>query len=84
MPHDVHLRPDHLREHAATAVELADTLRAALALRPADAALDPLDASVRRGAGELAELAAALAAAAAGAESADRAAAAAVNRAGRT
>ncbi len=74
---ELHLRPDQLRTHAATAAVLVDELRAAGDRLAAllDPEADRLRTAVRRTADELAELREALVAAAASAERGDGAAA---------
>ncbi len=72
----MHLRPDRLRRHAATAAALTEALDGLGA--PADAGV--VTTPLRRARSELAELRAALLAAADGAEAADREAARAVGQ----
>ncbi len=73
---ELHLRPDQLRAHAATAAVLVDDLSAAGdRLATSDPETDRLRTAVRRTAGELTELRDALVAAAACAERGDCAAA---------
>jgi hypothetical protein len=75
----MHLRPERLLRHAATAAALAEAVDGLCALAGgADAVAGPLLRARR----ELSELQAALVAAARGAEAADREAARAVDRAG--
>jgi hypothetical protein len=81
MAPELHLRPDRLRTHAATAAGLADELHAAGG-RPAaeQPEVDRLRTAVLRAAGELAELSAVLATAATAAERSDEAAAGSLGR----
>ncbi len=77
----LHLHPDRLRRHAATAAALADELRATGGgSPPAGSEGDRLRAAVRRTGAELAELGSVLAGAATAAERADQVSAQALHR----